>query len=153
MQRVIKFRAWDKDNRCFLDNYGKSGWYIDPIDGIQVSSGWDSEDRPTYGEFGEYGRNERYRDQTHFELSQFTGLLDKNGNEIYEGDTVNLIWDCGDYRGKKFGEVYATGEIKFEGGKYYLSRRGEEHDLNLPEPAYPSWFEVIGNIYSNPDLV
>ena len=56
-------------------------------------------------------------------LMQFTGLLDKNGKEIYEGDITNVgivEWDHGQFTER----LYAPDDI-----------------------------EVIGNIYSNPELL
>lgn len=84
-------------------------------------------------------------------IGQFTGLLDKNGNEIYEGDIITLngnyprvvLWD-------KVSWVLMPTE-------YY-------HDevfwvMNLQHPGLDWWeefadeFEVIGNIYNNPELI
>ena len=64
--------------------------------------------------------------------AQYTGLLDKQGKEIYEGDI------CRD----KFGQVY---EIKYSNGAYWFNW------LVLPD-AWSVGIEVIGNIYENPEL-
>ena len=66
-------------------------------------------------------------------IEQFTGLHDKNGKEIYEGDIVT------DGVGK-YKIIY---DLKLAGYQPYCIFRDE------PE----NYCEVIGNIYENPDLV
>ena len=66
-----------------------------------------------------------------------TGLKDKNGKEIYEGDIVK----CGAYSGKP---------IVFEEGRYWL---GEEPDDLFASSVHFSNIEVIGNVHENPELL
>lgn len=78
------------------------------------------------------------------ELMQSTGLKDKNGKEIFEGDIV-------DYKGRKavikWHGSYASFIYRFVNE---LQERGSEwHPLFL---AYYH-FEIIGNIYENPELL
>src|SRR5690242_192549 len=70
-------------------------------------------------------------------FSQFTGLLDKNGREIYEGDVLG-------YPGKVRAVVYwDSGAFKTFDGEFRFFM--EDSDLSLAE--------VIGNIYEHPELV
>jgi len=102
--REIKFRAWDKDIKKMLEvNFYQ---YI----------------------FFQYLHYTYPQDNT---LMQFTGLFDKEGKEIYEGDIV-----IEGYKGK-----YGTYEVKWNVKGFNLgSEDGDE-------------YEVIGNIYENPELL
>ncbi len=85
------------------------------------------------------------------ELMQYTGLKDKNGVEIYEGDVV---------RYKSFQRFRDDEYEKTEVVTYYVgSRVGFEPmlwDTNVEDGFYNDEredFEVIGNIHENPDLL
>jgi len=110
MNREIKFRAWSNLEKKMIQNpplrysYGK--WIIEYADTIM----------------------------TDIILSQFTGLLDKNGKEIYDGDIV------------KVGEENII--VTFEDGCFSLI--GTEHSGILFDYDY---IVKIGNIYENPELI
>lgn len=78
-------------------------------------------------------------------IGQFTGLHDKNGKEIYEGDIVRYSLD-----GRKdvgyigFHTRSASFRVIAEHTDFGIGNRGELHELNL---------EVIGNIHDNPELL
>lgn len=77
-------------------------------------------------------------------VGQYTGLTDKNGTKIFEGDIVDFSKrpDNGDYGTV----IYDADETAF-GIEYYNIYRG------LGENYYPKNIEVIGNIYDNPELL
>ncbi len=69
-------------------------------------------------------------------LMQFTGLHDKNGKEIYEGDIITS--DEG---------ARATYEVIFRKGAFCVYKLGANHLFNDKKVA------VIGNVYENPKLL
>lgn len=83
-------------------------------------------------------------------MMQFTGLLDKNGAEIYEGDiikTTALFNDC-----NQKGAIDYFTVISFM-GNYCLARHGSEAGSPMYPACLKSSIEVIGNIYENKELL
>lgn len=77
-------------------------------------------------------------------LGQYTGLTDKNGVKIFEGDIVWFDGGWEEYGGNTF-------EVVFTNGCFYLGRNPDTVCFLLK--AYIEWAEVIGNIYDNPELL
>lgn len=90
-------------------------------------------------------------------VGQYTGLTDKNGKKIFEGDIVkyNLWDDKFDYCEVKFGYFYAAMD-SYNGGPalgFYLADiNGKADDIGFFENLY-KFVEVIGNIHDNPELL
>ena len=126
--REIKFRAWRTDEKYMVTSdvgaltalrncYGNKG--------LAEQAGFSNID------------NQPNPDK--FILMQYTGLKDKNGKEIYEGDITK------DPDGNAFEVIWNKGAASFE------LQNKTSHFLFVQR--YIDMFEVIGNIYENPELL
>ena len=82
-----------------------------------------------------------------WEIMQHTGLKDKNGVAIYEGDVVNVCEEYGS-------DSYSPLVVDFRKGCFIL-RQSDYMEQHRPitEVDFLQVYEVIGNIHENPDLL
>lgn len=138
--RPIKFRAWDRRNTIMR--------LWDALRGL------------------DYHKQFELFDDENFIFQQFTGLHDKNGKEIYQGDILKVVADKEGYGFCSYGGIikvvahtcgYELKPIKptFE----EMEERGEAWDSSslwhVCEKGTngEGTTEVIGNIYENPELI
>ncbi len=87
-------------------------------------------------------------------LMQFTGLKDRNGKEIYEGDIVNLSYLSLPYEEADDDEceiITHKGVIHYECGSFWFAGEGLSENCHFHYNDADR--EIIGNIYENPDLL
>jgi uncharacterized phage protein (TIGR01671 family) len=84
-----------------------------------------------------------------FYIIQFTGLIDMNGKEIYDGDIIQSS-DANKNIFKIILWVWGLGGITKDGTP--VNFNGIPHKDNLTFDTVPTW-EIIGNIHENPELI
>ena len=131
--REIRFRAWDKKYKEMLspDHLWKCTFYLCPCNGTFNAYGVDP-DAPDDRDKEGMGENENLIPM------QYTGLKDKNGKEIYEGDIIKLGFTTQEI--KWVDQGFATVDLK-SGAIFELSG------------GRITMIEIIGNIYENPELL
>jgi hypothetical protein len=131
MNREIKFRAWDNKEKKWLLGYeypNLGGFSM--FGECMLFEEWS-------GILNRFILQQKDRVEGDLKLMQFTGLHDKSGVDIYDGDILddNKPWVVIQFDGGAWGLDYANGA-----GQKYL------YPLN-------SHIKIIGNIYNNPELL
>ncbi|EAA0417386.1 hypothetical protein EAE40_08370 [Listeria monocytogenes] len=90
-------------------------------------------------------------------LMQYTGLKDKNGKKIFEGDVVTAFSNINKYTDSFAGDVEPTfcfTSIVYDGACFKTTYKGEpSYVLNQNGSSLVKHMEVIGNIHENPELM
>ena len=131
--REIKFRAWDKTGFTFYNP--ERFFQIMYYDVQDTYDNCEGDSKPDHRSFGELLKDSR------FIVMQYTGLKDKNGKEVYEGDIVKTP-----YLG------FEIAEIGWSGEGYWLKPK-KDRGYWVRSLEYGKHIRVIGNIYENPELV
>lgn len=127
--REIKFRVWDENKKVMLSQIGS--WYFND----------------EYNEVAFHMNEVTFSDHKYLKLMQYTGLKDKNGTEIYEGDILEITELSG-----RIGE-YKVGRytVNFDAGAYVAGNSYVAGSYRLGLVAHRA--KVIGNIYEHPHLL
>lgn len=134
MNRDIKFRLWSKIGKKFIETDNPD------LDFVINNNGYLYSIEYCYGETC-------ILPQMDTEVLQFTGLKDRNGKEIYEGDILkyNFPYD---------GRLKHVSSVKFlETEASFGIKDRYENEIPLYRIAANNYFEVIGNIYENEELL
>jgi hypothetical protein len=152
----LKFRVFDLNNNKYLRSYADNGESLE----------WSFADWKIVG-VDWFIQRECSKNPTRFKVEQFSGLLDSQGTEVYEGDLVEVVYLLPDYveyeedekmepeyyikHGQQFiGEVTRTlgGSINLE----VLVRKGEQTPFDIWFPLfYVEQGKVVGNILTKKD--
>ncbi len=149
MNRTIKFRGKRIDTGEWVYGY----YVVDPLQRHRI-----------YFKPFDESTNNTYHFVIPETVGQFTGLLDKNGKEIYEGDIISIDKKASLHQNCP---ITVIGSVHFRGGKYevitrnvinrmFLNKGSIHFGVSIMEwISLPEFIraEVIGNIHDNPELL
>lgn len=121
MNREIKFRVWDKRNKEWANDA-----YLSSCGSL-------------YFEGAAYNPDD-------FIVSQYTGIKDRNGKEIYEDDIIS-----GTSHFSSGHKLATNKEVYFSAGGFYICVDDENHHSLLVSDFFQR--KISGNVYENPEIL
>jgi len=132
MSRVIKFRVFNTERNSMMSGVNQYG-YDEPDTEIRTTSS---------GAFTRLWESlARIEEDANFHIMQFTGLTDKNGVDIYEGDILSHEINC----------AYDAGRVNEEVSYQGCGFTSGDGCLQIIVDAFRP--EVIGNVHQHPELL
>ena len=131
----MKYKLWDKENKEFLEDTWETEYAV--LKNGNIIEIYDNG----------FGEGYSISDLENIEVLQFTGLQDRNGKEIYEGNILkyNFPYD---------GRLKHVSPVKFlETEASFGIKDRYENEIPLYRITANNYFEVVGNIYENPELL
>lgn len=128
--RELKFRAFDTENKEMLE-----------VQELDYEDSWNGQPRVRTTMYNDYFDTEEMI------LMQYTGLKDKNGVEIYEGDIVQARY-FEDSTSEKYVVKYDTDRAGF-----FPFACGDGCGCCETDVISAIYAEILGNIYDNPELI
>ena len=139
-QRELKFRVWDTRTKKMLTGFHLFG-EVTLIGGIHA---WQDEELHGVNSPAESDSLERLNDLVEM---QFTGLKDKEGNEIFEGDILEATRQVHEKQPLREGNKYS--KVVFEDGAFMASQMVQLNSKKI----YTHGYKVVGDVYSAPHLL
>lgn len=153
MKREIKFRGKRLDGQ---------GWAFGSYIEAELQNGIAHEIIP-------YKRGEPVVEVDPDTVGQFTGLKDRNGKDIYEGDIIDINYkyddcgingvipdqDCACLGVVLYNQYTAAYELRLIKAEYPIDVKGydEEYSLNLYSFDLDGYIDLCGNVHDNPELL